>query len=99
MVPVEVTVDDVADGDTVTLIELFLEPSRETGADRVRQNDAFGRDQEHGTVVVDRGPVRIPGDVADTENRYVVEIRVPQLGHLRGAYRCNGQRDQARRRM
>ena len=87
MIPVIVTVNDVADGNVEASVEFLLQPLRHPGTDGVGQNDAFGRDQKHGPVIVHCCSPGIAVDVADAEDRYVIGIRAPQLGHLCGALR------------
>ena len=69
VVPVTVAVDHVADRHLEPLGELLLQPGGERRVDRVREDDAVGRDQEDGEVVVAAGAIEIPGDLDDLTGR------------------------------
>ena len=58
-------VEDVADRHLEPGRELRLEPPREVAVDRVAHDDALGRHQEHGVVVVVLRAIELTGDVDD----------------------------------
>ena len=65
VIPVPMGVEHVADRHLEPRRELRLEPAREVAVDRVAHDDALGRHQEHGVVVVVLRAIELAGDVDD----------------------------------
>jgi hypothetical protein len=84
MVPVAVRVENVADGHLEPRRDLGLEVAREVAVDRIAHDDALGRYQEHGVVVIVLRAIELPGDVDDAPHRRLWLLCDSRNGNQRG---------------
>ena len=69
VVPVAMGVEDVADRHLEPRRDLAFQPAREVAVDRIAHDDALGRHQEHGVVVVVLRAIQLTGHVDDAALR------------------------------
>ena len=64
--------DQIADWLIEALLDLGLQPRRGLSIDRVRDDDAVGRDEENGEMKVVLKPIEIAGDLGNRALRRVL---------------------------
>ena len=69
VIPMMVAVDDIADWNVEARAELVLQPDCEVGVERICENDAVCRDEEHRSVKVVGRLVDAAGDMRDRSSR------------------------------